>query len=583
MAAARKKAKVKGKGKAKAKRAASRRRRYLSDRMEAVGAVEGDSFHDAWIGLEPTFQTKECVELYAQLEDDEQAYFEHPHMIGTVKQVGDDMVERYRRALQQQEPWALFSKVDVEEGKDDWDLFTKKLTFTMPGAAEPFQLQLGMDPATFELSMRPLPLAWLYDERFVRFLDAIVYEVPQQRGCSTSLLNGGGQFHISAKTMLTGSLLCDDLATRLSHPELSTWIMDWPNCDGRSFRATPLRFRAFCDVVERYRRGAFHPEATGVPTVETAYFDHWPDLPDAPPRGLVNRVGGPRGDKIAVFQTNFAFGRAVKQNAQRVQPGYWQLQHPHDDGYRPDQIMRYSETNLARLQIIGELHVKKDVPLLPDEAFELDAPLEPRMLHQGASYEIRAQASKRSAKDYVDAVLLDVHAWRWLRAHPGVDVAPSLLQDQLLIDAERTVAKHAGQPVLDQLRKESRAKNEADSFGRVRSDFVEPETLFWAAWRALPARAQAAIAREAITGFVERVENAASMDPRGAPSDPMDVHRHRVHPLLWEALAADARAKRPGDVVGRELRAYRAKQDLYAARRPPWSQVESEQPPWVLP
>lgn len=565
------------------KAAPRRKRRYLSERIEAVAAVEGDSFDDAWIGLEPTFQTKECVELYTQLEDDEKAYFEHPHMVGTVKQVGDDMAAGYRSALQRGEPWTLFSQVDVEEGKDDWELFTKKLTFTMPGATSRFELQLGMDPATFELSMRPLPLAWLYDDRFVRFLDEIVYEVPAARGCSTSLLNGGGQFHISAKTMLTGSLLCDDLATRLSHPELSTWIMDWPNCDGRAFRATPRRFQAFRDVVERYRAGAFHPDARGTPTVETAYFDLWPDLPDPPRPDLVTRAGAPRGDKVAVFQTNFAFGRAVKTNAQRVHPGYWQLQHPHDDGYRPDQIMRYSETNLARLQIIGELHVKKDVPLKPDEAFELDAPLAPRMLNQGASYEIRAQASKRSARDYVDAVLLDVHAWKRLRARPGVAIASSLLQDQLLIDAERTVKKHAGQGALDALRKESRAKNEKDSFGRVRSDFVEPETMFWAAWHALPARAQAAVAREAITGFVERVEDAATQDPRGVAADPMAAHRHRVHPLLWDALAGDARAQRPRDVVGRELRAFRAKQSEHLARRPPWSQVESERPPWVRP
>lgn len=557
-----------------------RRRRNLPAKIAAVGAVEGDSFDDAWIGLEPTFQTKECVELFTKLEDREEEYFAHPHMVGTVRDVGDDMAARYRRALLANEPWALFSKVDVEEGKDDWNLFTKKLSFTMDGAREPFELQLGMDPATFELSMRPLPLAWLYDDRFVRFLDELVFEVPQARRCSTSLLNGGGQFHISAKTLLTGSLLCDDLATRLSHPELSTWIMDWPNCDGRAFRATKARFAAFRDLVERYRGGAFHPEAMGVPTVETAYFDHWPDLPDRPRPGLVNRVGGPRGDRTAVFQTNFAFGRAVKMKAQRVHPGYWQLQHPHDDGYRPDQIMRYSETNLARLQIIGELHVKKDVPLRPDEAFELDAPLEPRMLHQGASYEIRAQMSKRSAKDYVDAVLLDVHAWRWLRDNPGVAVAPSLLQDQLLVDAERTVKKHAGQKVLDALRKEAREKNERESFGRVRSDFVEPETLFWAAWHALPPRAKAAIAREAIEGFVERVENAATKDPRGAPSDAMEPHRHRVHPLLWDALSTDARAKRTNDVAGRELCAYRAKEDVYAARRPPWSQVETEVPPW---
>ncbi len=549
---------------------------------EATEKPVGDSFAEAWIGLEPTFQTKESVELFTQLEDDEEKYFEHPHMLQTVKQVGDEMAARYRRAQQERAPWTLFEDVFVTEGKDDWGLFSKTLTFKMAGAAEPFVLQMGMDPATFELSMRPLPLAWLYDERFVSFLDAIVYGVPHALGLSTSLLNGGGQFHISAKTILTGSLLCDDLADRLSHPELSTWMMDWPNCDGRSFRATDRRFEAFVDLIDRYRAGAFHPEAMGVPTVETAYFDLWPVVPDEPPPGLVNRVGGPRGDHSRVFQTNFAFGRAVKSRAQRTHPGYWQLQHPQDDGYRPDQIMRYSETNLARLQIIGELHVKKDVPLAEEEAFELEAPLEPKMLFQGASYEIRAQMSKKTARDYVDAVLLDVHRWRWLRAHPLVAVKRTLLQDQLLKDAERTVKKHAGQETLDALRRAARAKNLQESLNRVRSDFIEPETLFWAAWHALPPRARTAIAREAVAGFVERVHEAASMDPRNKTDDPMLPHRHRVHPLLWQALAGDTAKRRKSDVVEHERRAFLAAPDAVLAARPMWCQLEHERPPWEV-
>ena len=47
---------------------------------------------------------------------------------------------------------------------------------------------------------------------------------------------------------------------------------------------------------------------------------------------------GPVGDAGAVFQTNFAFGRAVRLLAQNVHPGYWQSAHPDEDGYRPDQI-----------------------------------------------------------------------------------------------------------------------------------------------------------------------------------------------------------------------------------------------------
>ncbi len=34
--------------------------------------------------------------------------------------------------------------------------------------------------------------------------------------------------------------------------------------------------------------------------------------------------GGPAGSKREVFQTNFAFGRAVRLAAQSIDPGYWQ-------------------------------------------------------------------------------------------------------------------------------------------------------------------------------------------------------------------------------------------------------------------
>ena len=87
-------------------------------------------------------------------------------------------------------------------------------------------------------------------------------------------------------------------------------------------------------------------------------------------------VAGPTGDARDVFQTNFAFGRAVRLQAQNVHPGYWQSAHPDEDGYRPDQIMRYSEGNLNRLQIVGELHVKSGKVLEAEKAPELDAPLE---------------------------------------------------------------------------------------------------------------------------------------------------------------------------------------------------------------
>jgi hypothetical protein len=346
--------------------------------------------------------------------------------------------------------------------------------------------------------------------------------------------------------------------------------MDWPNCDDRPLRATARRFAAFRALIDDYWRGAFHPKALGVRTVEDAYFDRG-FAPSAAPAMLA------RGTRADAFREAFAFGRAVR-HAQTIDPGYWQLQHPDDDGYRPDQIGRYSEVNGNRLQIAGELHVKSGRILDPDKVRDVKAPLEPALLAREASWEMRGHMSRSSARDSVEAVMLDVNHARWLAQNPRRAVRASLEQDQLLIDAERTVRKHKGPKAVDALRRAARQENLKISKGRVKSDFVEPETMFWAAWHALPKGNKAAIAREVVSGFVEIVERAASVDPRGVRTDPMEEHRHRVHPLLWSALRSE-RASGRGDYVKRELEMFERDAERYLARRPVFSQA-GHVPPW---
>jgi hypothetical protein len=195
---------------------------------------------------------------------------------------------------------------------------------------------------------------------------------------------------------------------------------------------------------------------------------------------------GPRGDSREVFQTNFAFARHVRQRAQGVHVGYWQCQHPHEEGFRPDQVMRYSEANLNRVQIAGELHVKSGKDARPRGRADFDSPLDVSMLHSEASFEQRSQSSKSSAADMVESVLLDAHHAMWLAANPRVAVRDSLEQDRILGDAERQVKRRAPK-LLDRLRAEARRENLEISKGRVRSDWIEPEPLFWAAWSVLDA------------------------------------------------------------------------------------------------
>lgn len=441
-------------------------------------------------------------------------------------------------------------------------------------------MRFGLDPDTFEYSVKPVPLAWFYDERFVAFLEEFLWKTPLDLGLSCSIAHGGAQFSLSAKTFLQGSLLADDIAYKINHPELSTWIMDWPNPDDRAFRATQRRLAAFRQVLEHYWAGGFHPRTIGVLTAEHALLDRGfgPGEPSA--RGLMDPRRGPIGSKHEVFQTNFAFGRTVRLRAQNVHPGYWQSVHPDEKGYRPDQIMRYGEGNINRLQIAGELHVKSGEVLDAERVPEFDAPLRLGMLTTESSWENRAQMGRTSARDYVEALLLAVHHAQYLQKHPHVTVIGSLHQDQILGDAEQTL-KRRGVATLVRLRRRARRLNEEASRGRIKSDWVEPETLFWAAWQALPAGEKAAIAREAVTGFLEHVGQAAAMDTRpGATDDPMEWHRHRIHPLLWEALGTSPGRKAARDPVHKELRAWQARRSEYLSRRPQWSQVAASRPPW---
>ena len=503
-------------------------------------------FADAWVGMEPTFSNAKTVRKWAKLaakgHAGEDAYFEDPWMLKKLRDVGRVFKKRYKAGLARKDPACVFPELKLEMDRDPWNVQRLNFKFSSGKKRDPvFEVRFGMDPETFEYSIKPVPLAWFHDDGFGRFLQQFVWDVPQELGLLASMAHGGGQFSTSAKTWLQGTLLVDDIASKLNHPELSTWITDYPNCDDRAFRATRRRFDAYRRIIAQYWTGAFHPAAIGLLRVENALLDTGFAPAVSPPSGFIHPTHGPTGDARAVFQNNFAFARALRGTAQAVHPGYWQAQHPDEDGYRQDQIMRYSEGNLNRLQIAGELHVKSGKVLDLDAVPEFDAPLDLSMLYDEASWENRGQMSRTSAEDFVEAVLLDTHHGQWLLENPRVQVKDALAQDAILMDAEQTLHRLAP-GMLARLKAQARADNLDASRQRIKSDFVEPETLFWAAWHAIPAGQKAEIAREAISGFVERVARAASKDPRGKWSDAMEPHRHRVQPILWDALLADPAA-----------------------------------------
>lgn len=540
-------------------------------------------FEDAWIGMEPTFQTKKSVKLWNKLSQKpggEDAYFKSKYMLKVQQKIACGIEDTYRARNKKGKPDTPFATVERKTDLDQWQVERQNLRFHWNDDALPdFVVRFGMDPETFEYSIKPVPVAWLYNEAFVAFLERFVWRVPMSYGLHPTIAHGGGQLSMSVKTLLGGSLIADEIAYRLNHPELATLIMDCPSPDTRTFRATRERFTAFRDALTHYWAGGYHPMAIGGLTVESAILDRRLGPSSNPPNGLMDPHAGPIGSPRDIFQTNFAFGRALRWQAQYIHPGYWQGAHHSTDGFRPDQIMRYGEGNLNRLQIAGECHIKSGKTLDPERVPEFNAPLEIGMLYDEASYEDRAQMGKTSARDFVEAALLDLHHLRYLSDHPHQRVMDSLAQDQLYIDGEKTIEQYAGADHLAKLRKEARKHNIAESDGRICSDFIEPETLFWGAWNVLPTTDKAVIAQEAVTGFLERVHDAAGMDSRPTVkgADPMEWHRHRVHPILWKALEVGGiKAKNP---LYSELNRWKARRAEYLARRPKYSHT-GEIPPW---
>ncbi|MBI4863469.1 MAG: hypothetical protein HY815_24870, partial [Candidatus Riflebacteria bacterium] len=157
----------------------------------------------------------------------------------------------------------------------------------------------------------------------------------------------------------------------------------------------------------------------------------------------------------------------------------------------------------------------------------------------------------------------------------------SILQDQILGDGEATIARFGSRSTLDRLKREARDLNLEAGLGRIKSDFIEPETLVWEAWRVLPPRERAQIAHEIISGFLERVQQASAVDPRpGARTeDPMKWHRHRPMPVFWLALDTPEARLDPDDPVKRELEAWKNDREKLLGRRPVFSQTGTK-PPW---
>jgi hypothetical protein len=550
----------------------------------------------AWVTLTPAFSEKKTAKLWERLSRTavgEDKFFSHKSTLHLEKVTAKALLNKYRQAQQSKEPWCLFDSCERQQEPEAQLGRRRSLLFSGRGEGQSgLRIHLGMSAGTLRFHVAPLPLRWLYEPRFVRFLQELLWEVPRALGLAPTLSGGGGEFAVSAKTYLDGSLLCDDLADRFNHPELACWTMDLPRPNSRGFRATRQRRAAFNRIIEEYWAGAFHPGALGPLRVEDAFLERGFLPAVEPPEGLMTKetaVAGPVGSLHEVFQTNFAFGRALPLLAHRIYPGHWQKAHPQSARYRAELLPGYSEAALSRLAIIGELQDGAVTELGTERIPEFAAGIEPSFLDDRAAWEHHAHGGRTSAEDFVEAILHEVHRARYLQRHPSVQPRASLLQDQLLADADETLLRHGGGARLEKLHQQARTLNLRDSQGRIKSDFIEPETLFWEAWHILPAGERAVIAREVVRSFCTRVSEAASCDPRlptappgSEPPDPMSWHRHRIHPILWQAIEQDATPHIDRDPILRELRQFKEQESLYLSRRAELD-VQNRPSPWDKP
>src|SRR5688500_16955031 len=137
-------------------------------------------------------------------------------MLSKLKAVARRIEKKVEKGLRKdpRPDWCLFDGVLRRAGRDKWKEKRQEIVLRWADESlEALELKFGMDPSTFEFGIKPVPLAWLYEPRFVEFLEQTVYAAPLKEGMSVSMLNGGGQFHLSAKTLLRGSLLADLVAT----------------------------------------------------------------------------------------------------------------------------------------------------------------------------------------------------------------------------------------------------------------------------------------------------------------------------------------------------------------------------------
>ena len=154
--------------------------------LRSMKSGETTAFGTAWVGLEPTFSNKKAVRRWARMaaeEGGEDAYFKHPYMLRMQRNVARAIRKHYLARQKKKDPACIFDRVDLERDLDQWKVERQNLVYSWSkGSDDTFEVRFGLDPETFEFSIKPVPIAWLYEADFVRFLQRFAWDIPQRCG-----------------------------------------------------------------------------------------------------------------------------------------------------------------------------------------------------------------------------------------------------------------------------------------------------------------------------------------------------------------------------------------------------------------
>ena len=141
------------------------------DPMTAVLATfrlpEKTDFDNAWVGMEPTFQTKKSIKRWwalSETPEGEEAYFKDAYMLKTQKKVAKGIKKKYGAwRAERNHPYCMFEAVELKPDRDQWKVRRQNLLFHWADRGlEPFEVRLSLDPdaprtSTRAIGSRPTP------------------------------------------------------------------------------------------------------------------------------------------------------------------------------------------------------------------------------------------------------------------------------------------------------------------------------------------------------------------------------------------------------------------------------------------